>query len=64
MVSTINKLRLNPRMTSLVFNRRHLMCDKDGKDHGTVSLLFTTQHYKMIPNSIRESVTSVVFFGG
>jgi hypothetical protein len=56
-ISDIKKQQYNPALTSLLFNRRHLLRD------GTISILITSQKYIVCPPRVRSTLTSVIFFG-
>ena len=55
-VAAIKKAEYDPRLAQLVMNRRHLILN------GTISLIFVTQKYHLIPTRVRANATWLVLY--
>lgn len=55
-VSQMDKNKFDDRLTSIAFNRRHLI------DNGILSLIQTTQKYNVVPTRIRCASNTLILF--
>lgn len=55
-ISYIKKAENDPRLKSLIFNRRHLL------KNGTLSIIITSQRYIALPTNIRSNINMIICF--
>lgn len=55
-VSQMDKNRFDEKLTSIAFNRRHLL------QNGILSIIQTTQKYNVVPTRIRSSTNILILF--
>jgi hypothetical protein len=55
-VAEIKSKENDPRLTSLIFNRRHKIAN------GTISVMIVSQKYTMIPSKVRSNANWLILF--